>query len=38
LGANYGWNFTFDEDEILIEEVGVTGKYNYRGKIQQNEN
>jgi CubicO group peptidase (beta-lactamase class C family) len=31
------WNFTFDEDEILIEEVGVTGKYNYRGKIQQQE-
>ncbi len=31
------WNFTFDEDEILIEEVGVTGKYNYKGEIQQHE-
>jgi len=26
------WTFTFDRDEILIEEVGVTGKYNYGGK------
>lgn len=26
------WNFTFDEDEILVEEVGVTGKYSYGGK------
>lgn len=26
------WNFTFVGDEILIEEVGVTGKYNYGGK------
>ncbi len=26
------WNFTFDGDEILIEEVGVTGKYSYGGK------
>jgi CubicO group peptidase (beta-lactamase class C family) len=26
------WNFTFDEDEILVEEVGVTGKYHYGGR------
>ena len=26
------WNLTFEEDEILVEEVGVTGKYNYGGK------
>ncbi len=26
------WNLTFDEDEILVEEVGVTGAYNYGGK------
>jgi len=26
------WNLTFDEDEILVEEVGVTGKYSYGGK------
>jgi CubicO group peptidase (beta-lactamase class C family) len=34
------WNLTFDidKDEILVEEVGVTGKYNYGGKIQQHEN
>lgn len=32
------WNFTFDEDEILVEEVGVTGKYHYGGKIKQHEN
>jgi len=31
------WNLTFNGDEILIEEVGVTGKYKYRGKIQQHE-
>jgi hypothetical protein len=26
------WNFTFDGEKILIEEVGVTGKYRYSGK------
>jgi hypothetical protein len=26
------WNFTFEDDEILVEEVGVTGKYYYGGK------
>lgn len=26
------WNLTFDGDKILVEEVGVTGKYNYGGR------
>jgi len=26
------WNLTLEEDEILIEEIGVTGKYHYGGR------
>lgn len=26
------WNLTFEDDEILVEEVGVTGTYSYGGK------
>ena len=31
------WNITFEGDEILVEEVGVTGKYLYGGRIHHQE-
>lgn len=29
------WTLTFDHDEIVVEEDGVTGTYTYRGRIEQ---
>jgi hypothetical protein len=29
------WTLTFTEDEIDVEEVGVTGSYTYRGTMRQ---
>lgn len=31
------WTLRFADDEIVIEEVGVTGKYTYRGKRKESE-